>query len=104
MEGRDSSASRAAWTTSASGAFPPEGLAVQEPEIVEIDRRYVKGVARDRSQQRVFRRLVRVAESLSVTVIAEGLEKQGDVQALLDLGVRYAQGSLVGRPAPIGES
>jgi hypothetical protein len=81
-----------------------EGLVVLEPEIVKIDRRYVNGLAQDTSRRRIFRRLMQVAESLNATVIAEGLEDPEDVQALLDLGVQYAQGYLLGRPTPLGDA
>jgi EAL domain-containing protein (putative c-di-GMP-specific phosphodiesterase class I) len=33
------------------------------------------------------------------TIIAEGIEREGELKALVDLGIRYGQGFLLGRPA-----
>jgi EAL domain-containing protein (putative c-di-GMP-specific phosphodiesterase class I) len=34
-------------------------------------------------------------------IIAEGIEREGEKQALIDLGIDYGQGYLLARPAPL---
>ena len=43
-----------------------------------------------------------LARSLSLKVVAEGVETEGQRQALLAVGCRHAQGFLFGRPEPAG--
>jgi diguanylate cyclase (GGDEF)-like protein len=78
-----------------------ESLLVLEPEIVKVDRVLVLGVARDREQQRHLRRLVRVADALGATLIAEGIEDEDDAIATRDLGVVFGQGYHFGRPSAV---
>jgi EAL domain-containing protein (putative c-di-GMP-specific phosphodiesterase class I) len=80
-----------------------ESLIVLEPEIVKIDRMYVDGVAEDMVRQGWLRRLVRSAQSLDATLVAEGVERKDDVETLRQLGVELAQGYLYGRAEPIEE-
>jgi len=44
--------------------------------------------------------LVRLAQDLHMTVIAEGVETEEQVQALLACGVEHGQGYLVAPPLP----
>jgi EAL domain-containing protein (putative c-di-GMP-specific phosphodiesterase class I) len=37
-----------------------------------------------------------------MTIVAEGIETVGELEALRHLGVRYGQGFHLGRPAPLG--
>jgi EAL domain-containing protein (putative c-di-GMP-specific phosphodiesterase class I) len=36
-----------------------------------------------------------------MTIVAEGIETAGELDALLELGVRYGQGFFLARPAPL---
>jgi EAL domain-containing protein (putative c-di-GMP-specific phosphodiesterase class I) len=76
-----------------------EHLVLIEPEVVKIDRKWVAGIGHDRGRLRTLKRLVEVANALGAMVIAEGIEDAEEVAALLDLGVRYGQGFLLGRPS-----
>lgn len=76
-----------------------ESLILLEPDIVKIDKRYVHEIAKDLSRRRSLKRLLKVTEDLGTEVMAEGIESQEDLEVLRDLGVRYGQGFLLGRPA-----
>jgi len=41
---------------------------------------------------------VRIATSLNITLIAEGIETVAEYDTLLKLGIRYIQGYLLARP------
>lgn len=76
-----------------------ESLVLLEPDIVKIDKKCVGGIARDLSRARSLKRLLRVTEALGTEVMAEGIEFQEDLEVLRDLGVKYGQGFLLGKPA-----
>jgi EAL domain-containing protein (putative c-di-GMP-specific phosphodiesterase class I) len=47
--------------------------------------------------------IIELARTLGVTVIAEGIETQEQVSALVALGCEYGQGFYLGRPRAIRE-
>ncbi|MFM7536911.1 MAG: diguanylate cyclase [Acidimicrobiales bacterium] len=78
-----------------------ESLVILEPEIVKIDRAYVRGVGSDPHRLAWLRRLVRVAQSLESGLVAEGVEYPEDATVLAELGVDLVQGYLFGAPGPL---
>ena len=80
-----------------------ESLVLLEPDIVKIDRRCIQGIRRDRTRERSLKRLLRVAHSLDSEAVAEGIESREDLDALKDLGVRFGQGFLWGRPGQLAD-
>lgn len=72
-----------------------------KPAFVRIDRDCFAGLHRDPRKAGLVRSIGRLAEDAHACVIAEGVESQADLIALKDLGVRYAQGYLIGRPSPV---
>ena len=77
-----------------------ESLIILEPNVVKLDGHCVQGIAQNASRARSVKRLLRMAEALGAQVIAEGIESHDDLAALQQLGVRYGQGFLWGKPAP----
>ncbi|MEM7202364.1 MAG: chemotaxis protein CheB [Planctomycetota bacterium] len=71
-----------------------EALVTLEPDLIKIDRGFVQGCAEDAGKRRTLQRLLHVADSLSASVIAEGIETEDDRTVLLDLGVGVGQGFL----------
>jgi diguanylate cyclase (GGDEF)-like protein len=70
--------------------FPIEGI--------KIDRTFVTPMTDDDNQRGIVRAILALGESLSVNVIAEGVETIAQRDALLELGCRFGQGYLLGRP------
>jgi EAL domain-containing protein (putative c-di-GMP-specific phosphodiesterase class I) len=75
-----------------------EGLLCLEPALLKIDKRLVCGVSSAPEQRNDLERLLRVADVLRAEVVAEGIEHADDLAVLIELGVRYGQGFLFGRP------
>lgn len=71
------------------------------PDFAKIDRFFVDGIDRDRRRRSVVGALVRLGEDLSTRIIAEGVERQEELDVLVDLGVTLAQGYLFGKPEEI---
>jgi EAL domain-containing protein (putative c-di-GMP-specific phosphodiesterase class I) len=71
------------------------------PSVVKLDRVIITGVDRDPVRQSLVAAGVRFAETLGGTLIAEGIETEGELAALRAAGVPYGQGYHLGRPAPL---
>jgi EAL domain-containing protein (putative c-di-GMP-specific phosphodiesterase class I) len=70
------------------------------PEFVKLDQHLVRGINADVSRQAMVVALQHFARSSSSWVIAEGIETEAELATLRELGLRYGQGYLLGRPAP----
>ncbi len=69
-----------------------------EPDIIKIDRSLVEGVSRDRARRSAVSAFVLLALDIGAYVIAEGVEREEDLEAIRDLGVDAAQGYLLAKP------
>jgi len=67
---------------------------------VKIDRSFIGDLDLDESRRRFVWGVVAFAERIGVTVVAEGVERQGELEALVRLGCPQAQGFLFSRPVP----
>lgn len=72
------------------------------PDIVKLDRDFLGGLASDSARRALVKALVQFASETGVTLIAQGVETREDLQALRELGVRFAQGYILGKPAAPG--
>lgn len=75
-----------------------ESLIGLEPDIIKIDKRWVNGIANNDKSALSLKRLLKVTEALGAEVVAEGIELPEDLELLKQLGVKYGQGYLLGRP------
>jgi EAL domain-containing protein (putative c-di-GMP-specific phosphodiesterase class I) len=76
-------------------------LSVQQ---LKIDIEFVRGLCHSAANQHVVRTIVNLAQGFGCETVAEGVEDVETLQLLRDLGVDYAQGYLMGRPAPITDT
>ena len=67
-------------------------------DILKIDRSLVDGVATEARKQRVVATVMALADTLGLTVVAEGIELAEDANQLMALGCRLGQGYLYARP------
>ena len=75
------------------------GLLVNfQTDFIKLDMELIRGIDVNVPRRMVVSGIVRIAESLGITVIAEGVESAGEYQTLVDLGIRYAQGFFIARP------
>jgi diguanylate cyclase (GGDEF)-like protein len=70
------------------------------PEVVKIDRYLIHGLAKSAERLAIVRSLCQVAETLGADLVGEGVEDADDLHMLRELGISYAQGFLLGHPAP----
>lgn len=69
------------------------------PDVIKLDVCLTRDIDDDAGKRALVGALVAFASSIDSVVVAEGIETVGELEALTDLGVRYGQGYLLGRPA-----
>ena len=70
-------------------------------DYLKIDGTFIREVLSDRADQVLVRSLVQIARELGKRTVAEFVEDQPTLDKLRDLGVDYAQGYHIGRPATL---
>ena len=74
-------------------------LAQINPEYLKIDRQLITGINSDSVRTRIVESMVNLCHSLSITVIAEGVETIEEAQTLRNMGITLFQGFFFSRPA-----
>jgi len=69
---------------------------------LKIDTSFVRDVTSNIDDQAMVRGIVAIARELDVLTVAEGIEDAATLELTTELGVDYAQGFHIGRPAPVG--
>jgi EAL domain-containing protein (putative c-di-GMP-specific phosphodiesterase class I)/CheY-like chemotaxis protein len=69
------------------------------PHVVKLDMSLVRGVADDRVRQGVIGSVVEMCGQLGIWTVAEGVESERELEALVWLGCGFVQGYHLGRPA-----
>jgi diguanylate cyclase (GGDEF)-like protein/PAS domain S-box-containing protein len=73
-------------------------------DTVKVDRSFVSRMVEDDRSRSIVTLVVRLAATLGMEVVAEGIETEAQADALRLLGVRYGQGYGLGRPVPFDEA
>ncbi len=69
-----------------------------KPEIVKIDKHFLKDLALHGDKLQTLRALLQIAETFGSRLVAEGLEGDEELRMARDLGIHYGQGWALGRP------
>ncbi|MFF9813182.1 aminotransferase class I/II-fold pyridoxal phosphate-dependent enzyme [Streptomyces sp. NPDC014006] len=72
-------------------------------DVLKIDKTFIDDLPRDPRQVALVEGIVRIADTLGLTVIAEGIEQQAQRELLADMGCRFGQGYLFAPPMPLDE-
>jgi len=67
---------------------------------LKIDMQFVGNMTQSEPDQKLVQAIVHIARSLGQKTVAEGVEDEQTLSLLRDLGVDFAQGYYLGRPAP----
>jgi EAL domain-containing protein (putative c-di-GMP-specific phosphodiesterase class I) len=71
---------------------------------LKIDIEFVREVTSSEASRRLIRAIVQMAAPLGLETVAEGVEDGETLALLRELGVDYAQGYFIARPAPVDAS
>ena len=72
-------------------------------DVVKIDRSFVTRIDERRDNQQIVRAIVQLARSLSLSLVAEGVETAAELDFVSSLGVEVVQGYHFSRPLPADE-
>lgn len=70
-------------------------------DYLKIDIEFVRDLLENTASRNVVRGIVNLAQGFGLKTVGEGVEDQHTLELLRDLGVDYAQGYHIGRPAPL---
>jgi len=70
-------------------------------KAIKIDRSFVAGLIDDHDDRVIVTAMIGMARSLGLGTVAEGVETTAQHELLAELGCDFAQGYLIGRPAPV---
>lgn len=77
---------------------------ILEPDVVKLDQTLVRGLDAEPVRRSLIRSMIALCEELRITVVAEGVETQAELDVLVELGCDLVQGYLLGRPGPAPRS
>ena len=70
---------------------------------IKIDRAFIMNLGRNPQSAAIVRALIGIGHGLGVTLVAEGVETQDQLDFLVDESCDAVQGYLIGKPAPIDQ-
>ncbi len=73
-------------------------LAEFQPDIVKLDMVLIRDVDKRAPSRAIVRAAVSLCAELGIKLVAEGVERAGELSVLRELGVELFQGFLLGRP------
>lgn len=74
-------------------------LIAVSPQFIKLDKEIIRDIHRHSYKQMLVKSMVSFAAGVSGSLVAEGIETWDELQTIARLGVRYAQGFLLARPA-----
>lgn len=72
-------------------------------DTVKIDQAFVRGIDGSGRGMAMLEAIVSLVRAIGADALVEGIETQAQLAALRSLGVRYAQGYLIGKPLPLAQ-
>ncbi|AMO36482.1 EAL domain-containing protein [Thauera humireducens] len=69
-----------------------------KPQVVKLDKFFVRGIHRDSRNVEVVRAILNLCTAFGTPLVAEGVEEAEELAVLRDLGCHFGQGYLFGRP------
>jgi diguanylate cyclase (GGDEF)-like protein len=70
-----------------------------QPDVIKLDRSLIEGVHSDSAKSALVEFFVMFARRVGAGVCTEGIETLEELRTLINLGVSYGQGYLLGRPS-----
>jgi len=70
-----------------------------QPDVIKLDRSLIEGVHSDSAKSALVEFFVMFARRVGAGVCTEGIETLDELRTLINLGVAYGQGYLLGRPS-----
>lgn len=81
-----------------------ERLKRVQADIIKIDGCFVRDILQDKQDAMIVKAICELAKAKSLTVVAEFVENEAQREILLNAGVDYLQGYLLGKPQPLADA
>jgi len=75
-------------------------LQMMPADILKVDRSFIAALEGGEQSRDLLQAILGVGHSMSLKVIAEGIETDEQLRTITEMGCEMAQGFLIGRPAP----
>ncbi|MGE8723241.1 EAL domain-containing protein [Leptospira terpstrae] len=72
-------------------------------DIIKIDKSFIDNLQHNNNGLSVVKAIIKMAESLLMKVVAEGVENKDQFDLLCEIGCDYVQGYYINKPIPIDE-
>jgi diguanylate cyclase (GGDEF)-like protein len=72
-------------------------------DYLKIDRSFVVNIGKTKRDEAIIKAIIGIAHNLDLRVVAEGVEKEGQLAFLRECGCDEIQGYIVSRPVPASE-
>ncbi|MDQ5873058.1 MAG: EAL domain-containing protein, partial [Acidobacteriota bacterium] len=82
-----------------SGYSGLEAILQLKPDYIKVADSLVRHLEDDPIKREIITSLASIGRRIDATVVAEGIERAEEKDALLSLGIEYGQGYLLGRPS-----
>jgi EAL domain-containing protein (putative c-di-GMP-specific phosphodiesterase class I)/GGDEF domain-containing protein len=69
------------------------------PNYIKVDRYFIMGVSRDPVKWHFLKSMLEIAKRTGSIVVAEGIETEGDLAAIQEVGIDLGQGYIFARPS-----
>ncbi len=69
-------------------------------DLLKIDRSFVESVAQSPDDKAICEAIITMSHSLGISVVAEGIETEKQIETLYNLGCDFGQGYIFSRPIP----
>jgi EAL domain-containing protein (putative c-di-GMP-specific phosphodiesterase class I) len=68
------------------------------PDVIKVDRFFLNGICEDPKKMVIVGNIIQLAKQLGVKIIAEGIERESELEVCKALGCQFVQGFLIQRP------
>ena len=72
-------------------------------DVLKMDMKFVRNIEENKTDLKLVELILDIAGYLQLTVVAEGVEKEGQLQLLKDAGCDLVQGYYFSKPVPADE-
>jgi EAL domain-containing protein (putative c-di-GMP-specific phosphodiesterase class I) len=72
-------------------------------DTIKVDQTFSRNMLSEPRAMAIVESIVQLGRKLSTEIVVEGIETQAQLDALRELGCRYAQGYHIGRPQSLAQ-
>lgn len=75
-------------------------LSIVEPDFIKIDRHFISNIDKAIMKYNLVDSIVIACHRMGISIVAEGIERQEELEVVMNMGIDYAQGYYLCKPQP----